>query len=262
MTQRNLTTRRNARGAAMVETVFLLPFIMVVVVLLIYLGWNFRRMAQVTNMDRYVVWQQVTPGASGPSVQARDEEMRNPRLNNAFFGLHGDGAEALDELMRSGGYTPEGHERMRDMQADETFSYFDAFIDSNPRAIREQFEAEHEHITDMLQEMGMSDMTRNFPGHVRLNGDWRYANGVRFDRQRGEWEPGGYRVSPGESMRDVFFAEIDSGLEGYDEGGNNLAGAIRDFYLRYPAYLGPDVKNDSRSRNVPNAGRGGPAAGL
>ena len=75
-----------------------------------------------------------------------------------------------------------------------------------------------------------------------MNGDWRYVNGIRYNGSKQKWEPSNSRrVVPGEALRDVFFAELDDGLEPYDNNGNNLAGAIRDFYLAYPRYRGPDV---------------------
>ncbi len=246
----------------MVETVIILPFVMVMLVLIIYLGWNFRRASQITNMDRYAVWEEVTPGSPGPDTQRRQDTIRNPRLNNTFFGLTGDQALTLDEHLDRRDYTPQGHEDLRDMQADETYSYYEEFLERSPTALFERFAATHEHISDMLEQMGMSVLTRNSMGHSRMNGDWRYANGVTFNGARNIWTPAGYRVTPGESLREVFFAEFDDGLEPYDSGGNNLAKAIREFYLSYPEYRGPDVENDSRNGGVSNPNNGGPLGGF
>jgi len=233
----------------MVETVIILPFVMAVIVLLIYLGWNFRRQAQVTNMDRYAVWQRVTPGASGPNAQHVPAEMRNPRMNNAFYGLTGDQARQLDELRDNPGYTPRSHETLRDRQADETYSYFNEFLERNPRAIEQRFTAKHDQINTALERMGMSNTTRDPKGHSRLNGDWRYVNGIRYNGGLSKWVPANGRVSPGSAMREVFFAEMDDGLEVYDSRGNKLANAIRNFYLSYPGYRGPDISRDRRNRN-------------
>lgn len=227
----------------MIETVFTLPFIMVVVVLIMYLGWNFRRLAVLTNVDRHAVWEQVTPGSPGPDIQRVQQDMRNPRLNEAFFGFNNDNAARLDEWRESAdGYTPESHQQLRDMQADETYSYFDEFLDNNPRAIRERFVAEHEHVIDGFAWLNLADTMRNREGHSRLNGDWRYVNGIRPDGD--DWEPAHRRVTPGDSLREVFFAEIDDGLQTYENSGNNLARAIRRFYLQYPGYRGPDIEID------------------
>lgn len=254
-TTTRIRSPRRARGAVMMETVFITPFIMIMLVLIIYLGWNFRRLAQITNMDRYSVWEEVTPGAPGPDKQGMPQSIRNPRLNEAFYGLNGDLGLTLDELRNNDGYIPRGHELLRNSQTDETFSYFDEFIERNPRAIRERFEATHEHISDMLERMNMSELTRNGQGHSRMNGDWRYVNGIRYNAERDQWEPAHRRVSPGQSLREVFFVDLDDGLEPYVDS-NRLAQAIREFYTAYPSYRGPDF--DDLDDDVDDDGGGSP----
>ena len=242
----------------MVETVVVMPFILFVMVLILYLGWNFRREALVTNMDRYVVWKQATPGSTGPDTQGLPADLRNPRLNNAFYEINNDQAIKLNELSKNTGYLPQSYQTLRDRQADETFSYFDAFLDRNPRGHHQRFTAKHEQINNLLKQLGMADITRNGEGFGRLNGDWRYANGIRYDGRSDKWKPAYQRVSPGSAMREVFFADLDDGLEPYADSGNKLASVIREFYLSYPAYRGPDVENDSRNRVNPNTfGNGG-----
>ena len=233
----------------MMETVLVMPFIMLALMLIIYLGWNFRRLAQVTNMDRYAVWEQVTPGAPGPDQQGMQLDMRNPRLNNAFYGLNGDQAEELTELRENRGYMPRGHEQLRDQQADETYSYVDEFLERNPRGINQRFTATHTSDVN-IDLLGLSDLTRNGDGHSRMNGDWRYLNGVRFNSSKQKWEPANLRVTPGSALREVFYVDLDDGLEPYDDDSdNNLAGAIRRFYLSYPGYRGPEVgSNNSEFR--------------
>ena len=226
----------------MAETVLVMPFIMLALVLIVYLGWNFRRVAQVTNMDRYAVWESVTPGAPGPDAQGLGQDIRNPQLNAAFFGLNGDQANDLDELsaVEGAGYLPQSHLDLRDSQVDEDFSYFDEFLDRNPAGIRQSFSATHSQSVN-TELLGLSDLVRNGTGHSRLNGDWRYADGIDFNGERQVWEPSGRRVVPGQALREVFFVNLDDGLETYDSNGNRLAGAIRDFYLSYPVYVGPDI---------------------
>lgn len=241
---RTSRSKRRARGGAMVETVLVLPFIFVILVLLVYLGWNFRRMAQVTNMDRYVLWEHATPGAPGPDMDDQPPSVRKPRLEDAFYGLNGDLPESLttrSDRNEGRSYLPISYEALRDEQADEDYSYISDFLDRQPRAIRERFEARHDHLAEKLENLEMSDRTKNAQGHSRLNGDWRYANGVRFNGEYQEWEAGGYRVVPGPSLREVFYVELDDGLESYENNNNNLARAIRDFYARYPGYHGPRV---------------------
>lgn len=234
----------------MAETVLIMPFIMISLMLIVYLGWNFRRLAQVTNMDRYAIWESVTPGAPGPDAQGISQAVRNPQLNSAFFGLTNDQAVTLDELRVTQGvaYLPEGHEQLRDQQTDETYAYFEEFLEINPTGIRQRFSATHTQSvnTDFL---GLSELIRNSHGHSRLNGDWRFVNGVAYNADLEKWQPSSLRVVPGESLRETFFAELDEGLETYDDNGNNLAGAIRDFYLAYPGYIGPDVGSTNSEFN-------------
>ena len=230
------------------ETVLVMPFIMVALMLIVYLGWNFRRLAQITNMDRYSVWEATTPGSPGPDAQGLIQQDRNPRLNNAFYGLNSDQAVRLNELRDGHVYTPQGHEDLRDRQSDETYAYFEAFLETNPRALRQRFSATHTHDVN-VDLLGLSDLTRNSHGHSRMNGEWRYVNGIRYNGSKGKWEPGSRRVSPGAALRDVFFAELDEGLEPYDnDSDNNLAGAIRDFYFSYPGYRGPEVGSSGEYR--------------
>jgi len=226
----------------MAETVLVLPFIMLALALIVYLGWNFRRLAQVTNMDRYEVWESTTPGSPGPEAQGIAQEDRNPQLNAAFYGLNNDQALTLRELRSNENvrYLPRGHRDLRDRQTDETYSYFDEFLDRNPLGLSQRFSATHNHSVN-IEYLGLDDMVQNGMGHSRMNGDWRYANGVRYNNDREKWEPAHRRVAPGQALREVFFAEMDDGLEPYDNSGNNLAGAIRDFYIAYPGYVGPDV---------------------
>lgn len=238
-------TNRNRRricGAVMMETVLIMPFVLLILVLMVYLGWNFRRLAQATNMDRYAVWEQVTPGAPGPDVQGLEQPMRNPRLNQVFYDLNGDHALDLDELQAGDRYLPEGHRELRDQQADEQYAYFDTFLSRSPAGVRQQFTSQHAQSVN-TRLLGLSDLARNMPGHSRMNGDWRYLNGVQYNTENNKWQPAYRRVSPGSSLREIFFADLDQGLGALAEA-NEYARGVRDFYLAYPHYVGPDVNID------------------
>lgn len=244
MTRKNMTTRyrRRTLGAVMAETVLVMPFIMLALALIVYLGWNFRRLAQVTNMDRYAVWESATPGAPGPGVQGMAQDNRNPQLNAAFFGLNNDQARSLGELRNTEKvrYLPRGHRDLRDRQTDETYSYFDEFLERSPSGLTQRFSATHNQSVN-TEYLGLDDLVRNGLGHSRMNGDWRYLNGVSYNSNLAKWQPAHRRVSPAQSLRQVFFADLDDGLEPYESNGNALAGAIRSFYFAYPSYGGPDV---------------------
>lgn len=230
----------------MIETVLVMPFIMIALMLIVYLGWNFRRIAQVTNMDRYAAWEQVTPGAPGPNMQGLEQEIRNPKLNEAFYSLNGDQALELDEL--GGGdnnFLPEGHRELRDQQTDEEYSYYEEFLELNPRGVRERFTSKHAQSVN-TELLDLSDFARNERGHSRMNGDWRYLNGIEYNDTKSKWEPANRRVAPGSSLREIFFVEMDEGLEAFAEQ-NTYASGVRNFYLAYPPYRGPEIDPDNDS---------------
>lgn len=245
----------------MAETVLVMPLLVLSLVLIVYLGWNFRRLAQVTNMDRYSVWAEVTPGTSGLSGG----------INDSFFGLNGDQALTLGSSRNNEAFMPKGHTELRDRQTDETYSYFDEFLEQNPGGLHQRYAATHQQRmnTDML---GLSELTRNGDGHGRMDGDWRYAREVYRDGSRWLYGTGPldrrltsssgdprvpiidddpndgkplsyYHVSPAISLSEVFFVELDEGLRPYESSGNRLAQNIREFYLAYPEYRGPDIAN-------------------
>lgn len=241
--------RRRELGAVMMETVLVMPFIMLALVLIVYLGWNFRRLAQVTNMDRYAVWESVTPGAPGPDTQGLEQPMRNPRLNKVFFELNSDQAVELDELHSTGNnrYLPEGHRVLRDQQTDEAYSYFNEFLNRNPRGNRQRFTSTHNQSVN-TRLLDLTDFTRDRHGHSRMNGDWRYLNGIEYDSERDKWQPARPRVSPASSLREVFFAEFDDGLDSLSSD-NEYATGVRQFYQSYPPYAGPEIDEDTQFRN-------------
>lgn len=228
---------RSQLGAVMAETVMITPILMIVIVLIMYLGWNFRRLERITNMDRYESWRQVTPGTTGPQ---QAEILAHQPLNDAFFGDTSDQARILDTANNRGRTAiPEAHRRLQQQTADETFAYLESLLNNSPTNHYERFEARHDQVSPYLAAL-MSDQTRNRTGHRRLNGDWRYANGVTYNGEKQKWEPDGYRVAPGPALREVFFVELDEALQPYTTT-NDLAAAIRDFYTSYPEYRGPEI---------------------
>lgn len=234
--------RRTQRGAVMVETVLIIPVLLVVIVLIMYLGWQVRRLQRVTNMDRYEAWRQTTPGSVGPAQNPLND---HAALNNTFYDDVSDQARQLTHAANQGRTAaPEAYDYLQQQTTDETFAYLEDFLDASPTARYERFEARHNQTSPFLARY-MSDLSRTRTGHRRLDGDWRYANGVTYDNAKGRWIPAGYRVSPAEPLRDVFFAEFDDRLRPYvrenRDGVPNLASRIRDFYSAYPSYTGPDI---------------------
>lgn len=221
----------------MVETVLITPLLMVVIVLLMYLGWSFRRLERVTNMDRYEAWRETTPGASGPT---QAPILGHEPLNQAFYGDVSDQARTLTEATNRGRTDiPDAHRTLQQQTADEGFAYLESFLNSSPTNLYERFEARHDQVSPFLERF-MSDSSRTRTGHRRLNGDWRFANGVTYNPGKQKWEPAGYRVAPGPALLEVFFVELDEGLNPYTDN-NELARAIQEFYTAYPSYRGPDI---------------------
>ena len=232
--------RRSARGAVMVETVLVLPIIMVVMVLILYLGWNVRRLEKTTQMDRYVAWRMAMPGTPGPGPSQEDD---HATLNDAFFTLdNNDTATSLSaNHLNWTRRQYEAHDLLLTQLTEEDFAYYQEFLEEHPATIYVRFQAEHEPFSPLLEQMGMSNATRNGTGFRVRNGDWRFADGIRFSGSLQKWEPGHRRITPHPALRDVFYAQFDDELEPLVQAQNFLAEATQLFYLDYPGYSGPDV---------------------
>ena len=237
---------RSQRGAVMAETVLITFLIMIVVVLLLYLGWTFRRLQRVTNMDRYESWRAVTPMAIAPGQAGlhpnprRAVDLAHQPLNDTFYGDIADQARQLTPTDNSRTPVPQAYRLIQDQTTGETFTYLDRFYEITPTGHLEQFEARHEQASPFLA-AAMSNLSRTRTGHRRLDGNWRYSNGLIFNTEKSKWEPAGYRVVPGPTLRESFFTELDNGLDPYITT-NDLAATIRDIYAAYPNdYHGPDI---------------------
>lgn len=231
--------RRNARGAVMVETVLILPIIMVVIVLIIYLGWNIRRLEKTTQMDRYEAWRMSMPGSPGPG---HSHQTGHEQLNEAFFTNDtGDTATALSTDLTGDFQQYQAHDLLLTQLSEEDFAYYQDFLDSHPATIFARFNADHEPFSPLIERMGLSNATRNRTGFRVRSGDWRFADGIRFNSSDQEWQPGQRSVTPNPALRNVFYAQFDEELSPLVQSQNPLANATQHLYLDYPGYTGPKV---------------------
>ncbi|MEM1355977.1 MAG: hypothetical protein AAGH88_13975 [Planctomycetota bacterium] len=238
---------RNRRGAVMVETVLIMPVLFVVFVLIFYLGWNIRRLEKTTQMDRYEAWRAAMPGSPGPG---HSHENGHEQMNDAFFTQDtSDTATRIGLNASIGRSQYEAHDLLLTQLTEEDFAYYQDFIDTHPATVYARFEATHEPFSPMLTELGMSESTRNGTGFRVRNGDWRFADGIRFSSSRQEWEPGNRRITPNPALRNVFYAQFDEELDPLVGNQNPLADATQSLYLSYPGYIGPRVTNDSQPGN-------------
>ena len=237
---------QSRRGAVMVETVLITFLIMIVVVLFLYLGWSFRRLQRVTNMDRYEAWRATTPVTINPGLDLglrvnprRSADLAHQPLNETFYGDIADPARQLTAVDNSRAPVPQAHRLIQEQTTDETPVYLEHFYAASPTGRLERFEARHNQSSPYLAAF-MSDLAATRTGHRRLDGDWRYSNGLAFNAEKDKWEPAGYHVIPRPALREVFFAGLDDALLPYTDD-NGLAAGIRDFYTAYPRYRGPDL---------------------
>lgn len=224
----------------MVETVMILPVLMVVFVLIVFLGWNIRRLEKTTQMDRYEAWRAAMPGTPGP---ARNDQDEHANMNQAFFTADSnDTARSLNANVTINRRQYEAHDLLLTQLTEEDFAYYQDFIDEHPATVYVRFEAEHEPFSPLLETIGMSEATRNRTGFRVRNGDWRFADGIRFDGSEQQWVPGARRITPNPALINVFYAQFDEELQPLADGSNNpLASAARNLYRNYPGYRGPEV---------------------
>jgi hypothetical protein len=224
-----------SRGAAMVEAVLVLPFILFILALIIYFGFQMERFQRATMMDRYESWLGATR-APGPSAGLDNRGVND--MNRLFFG--GDLADAL--IHEPTPYFPrEPHEYWRNTAGfnnSQAGTLADDYFDTFPRGRSSRFYVRHDTSIPLYDAFEGPLRHR----HTRMDTDWRFVNGIRFDSEDG-WVPSEPRVTPGDSVREVFYDQFDGRLQVYaDE--NDLAEAIRSFYLNYPGYGGPTVPTE------------------
>ena len=223
---------KRRRGSAMIEAVLVLPFLFFVLALVVYFGFNMERFQRATVVDRYESWRGAAR-AEGPASSVTTGSATR-QLQATFF--HDDRPDSL--LIEARPYFPrEPQDDWRDAAAElgpDAGPLAEAYFDEFPRGRSVRLYTTHG--TDMRVLRALDRPIRH--RHTRLDTDWRFANGLRFDEKEG-WVPDNPRVTPGEAVRTVHYGNFDSRLAPYTD--NPIANAVRDFYGTYPPYRGPKV---------------------
>ncbi len=219
------------RGSAMVETVLALPVVMLFVVLVLGFGLAAKRLSPLQNTARYDSWRQATAGAPGPggpaelgaAIYAKDAPSQLVRVNDHDLSL----PNAVDEPLKA------------DLSGDAE-ALADNILARFPRAVGSEISASHASGIPLFSALGFTDPVKRHA--FRLDGDWRFANGIAYSGQlwaayADGWQPrntGTARLAPG--IQSLFLSPLDQSLPG----SNNLSNAIRAVYTAYPDYRGPN----------------------
>ena len=87
------------RGTAMAETILALPFLMLILLFLVYFGRNSVRVERTHMMDRYEAWREAGHGP-GPRP---DDPRGHPQMNDTWFNNNATTITHTDG-MTAGGY--------------------------------------------------------------------------------------------------------------------------------------------------------------
>jgi len=234
----------------MIEGVLVLPMIMFVLSLVIYFGVSMKRFQRMAMMDRYEARRSVTR-SPGPGTGITPGSSAS-ELREVFF---------LGDSVRVGvqptDYFPPEAAAALEVAA-ESFAgqaglLFERYRADLPRGRSFRF--------FVAGTSGVGLWDRLFPGamahrHALMDTDWRFFNYVveanewyddrserwelLLDPNRGPDDAGLPTLGPADSVREAFYSDFDRRLDAFASS-NPLASRMQDFFLAYPAYLGPTL---------------------
>lgn len=267
--RRGRSLPRRARGAAMIETVFVAPFLLLLLALVIFFG---RMMVQAQHTQvaaRHETWRSVT-GAPGPATSHRPEDglLHNWQINDTFFARRASavsdfGGGDFPSLQAPGAPT---HERVVTAAldiSDTAGGLADALMyqpRSNPLQPRMShgrrigFSARRDVFVPALEPYAGNIRRTN----ARIGNAWQFTDDWRAGPDL--WESSG-RMAPhhARALRDQYIADFDAELDRIDGEANPeyasddtertrnqaLAGFVRSLYLHDPGYRGPIVFDEN-----------------
>ncbi len=224
-----------ASGTAMAETVLVLPFVLVVLALLFFFGMSFSRVERGAVMDRYEAWRHVAR-APGPAAGGDDAV-----LNSLAYG----GNAATLDITRTRDFPPDAtelwHEAAANANADAG-PLVQGMLDQLPTGVRVTQHVKHASTVPLYQKL----MGTVHHQHTRLDGDWRFVNGIT--KKDGKWQPAPPHVHNVAVLRDQYLLDFEKALKPHLDAENRLAQILHTYYTASPDYAGPDVdaqfKND------------------
>ncbi|MEX2216234.1 MAG: hypothetical protein WD768_19140 [Phycisphaeraceae bacterium] len=222
---------RRTRGTAMAESLLALPFLMLILLFIIYFGRNSVRVQRTHVVDRYEAWREA---GHGPGPRA-DDVRGHPQINDAFF------ANKSDSIGHSGSgyFPPEAPQRWADyagQRLPEAGELAQEMIDDLARGRTAHFSTRFDSKNKILETFnGPINATHTVQGN-----DWKYVNGFKH---RGEaYDQTGPYSSNLPAVRDIFYEDWDQSLESMSDQSNPFAKVLRGLYLDLPGYRGPKVQ--------------------
>jgi len=225
----------------MIETVLTLPFVIILLLMILFYGWSMTRLQRASVQDRYEAWRQVYHGY-GPRVTGHDPDDPDPyhgteQINDAFWA---GGADAL-RYDRGQAFPDDTRDQLKGLadQASEDAGLAAAYLleEQLPHGRWMRFDTTHDTRSPLLEQLG--GPIRH--AHTRIGNEWKYANAVRL-RDDDVWVADAPRVTPGDLVRDQFVLDLDRPLEPIaNSSAHKVARVIRWYYRGFPGYVGPDV---------------------
>lgn len=243
--------RQRHRGAVMMETVLVMPIILILLLFLLYYGLSLTNLQRASVQDRYEAWRMVHygygPRASGHDMTTHPVYAGTDQINETFwFGT----AEAMSHRT-STRFPEDTRERMVD---EARRASFDAGNYAEHVLYRELRHGRTVGLstTFTYDSAYLQGDIYNSPvvhHHTRIGTEWKYMDGY-WRRDDGQWiyaqpyhrsDPDLSRLGPennGDAIRFVFLMDLDEPMR---QATGFIASVVRSYYRQFPRYIGPDV---------------------
>ena len=256
-------TTHHSLGAAMTETVLVLPLLVFVLAMMVFFGRGMVRAQHARVMDRYATWRAVY-GAPGPQWMI---ETGTQPYNQTFYGSKASELVRFlgDELPRD---AEEELTAVVQQQSADAGTLLSKMYEVMPGGLTTGFRTSHTNTVAIYEKFEGPVQHR----HTRAGNDWKFTNSLRDfegtswkdfyndpmaarpfppdDAVMGQWQPwpsygnwwpGGLPVSLLLATREGLFDDLDTALENIESNGNPLAGELRQLFVREPGYRGATV---------------------
>lgn len=222
----------------MIETVLVLPIILLVLSLLFLFGLNFMRLTEATEASRYTAWRSAeqAPGpqdASGVDLAFFRDEADSVTID-VDAGFPDDNREVLTDAIE-------------ELAGVDTLVYAEDWLDRFPTGRVATVRVTHDTDIPLWQRFNGTIEQRE----ARIGNEWKYVNEVLdpapdgggptwFDDDSQRWITGSPPpLGQTSILRDIYYQTFDDTMEPIAANGNSQAGTIRGYYLWLPSYRGP-----------------------
>ena len=209
MTNHQTHLQRNRKGGAMIETIFAIPFVLVFIVLFFYFGNQGPRRTADANMARYEAWRKAEIGTPGPAANGANAS----QLNEAYYNNPRPTitVQSVDDRW----FPDDALERVQEEVSDQTIELVEEVHEKFPHGQRFSAIMDHPVFLQYIRDINLHQTSAIH--HIRQDGDWRYADAVKYHEIIERWGPDHERYNTTASeLRDVFFDNFDNQLANYD----------------------------------------------